>query len=421
MSSLGAGLRRLRARARPRHAAPGAVAAGHRAVHRRRAWEDGRPVVASPRQILRAPARAAGRARLVGVRGHRARVHRLPRHLRGGLAQGLPRARAGQPLQRRLLAARHRARGAADPAHPQRDGRRRAARSRTPRASATSASTRSTSATPTRSRAADEHAIYKNGAKEIAAQEGMAITFMAKFDEREGNSCHIHFSLARRAGRLALFADDAADLRPLPRRAARLPARADAAVRPERQLLQALRGRLVRADRGRVGQRQPHVRAARRRPRRGRCASRTGCPGADVNPYLALSAMIAAGLHGIDSGARARARARGQRLRGRQAARARTRCATRASCSPRAASPARRSATRSSTTTSTTRASSSRPSTPRSPTGSASGGSSGCDRGSCRRHAGRGREGPVGSVGGGRGPAAAHLQRRRPARRRHRR
>src|SRR3954447_16813604 len=42
---------------------------------------------------------------------------------------------------------------------------------------------------------ADEHAIYKTGAKEIAAQEGMAITFMAKFDEREGNSCLLHLSL----------------------------------------------------------------------------------------------------------------------------------------------------------------------------------------------------------------------------------
>ena len=37
-------------------------------------------------------------------------------------------------------------------------------------------------------------------------------------------------------------------------------------------------------------------------------------PGADVNPYLALSAMIAAGLHGIDAELRARARVRGQRL-----------------------------------------------------------------------------------------------------------
>ena len=56
---------------------------------------------------------------------------------------------------------------------------------------------------------ADEHAIYKNGAKEIAAQEGMAITFMAKFDEREGNSCHIHLSLRGEDG-TPLFADDAA-------------------------------------------------------------------------------------------------------------------------------------------------------------------------------------------------------------------
>src|SRR5215475_7162283 len=42
---------------------------------------------------------------------------------------------------------------------------------------------------------ADHHVIYKNGAKEIAAQEGMSLTFMAKPNQREGNSCHIHFSL----------------------------------------------------------------------------------------------------------------------------------------------------------------------------------------------------------------------------------
>src|SRR5262245_28488428 len=41
-------------------------------------------------------------------------------------------------------------------------------------------------------RTCDNHSIYKNGAKEIAAQEDMAITFMAKYDAREGNSCHIH-------------------------------------------------------------------------------------------------------------------------------------------------------------------------------------------------------------------------------------
>ena len=44
-------------------------------------------------------------------------------------------------------------------------------------------------------RAADNHVIYKNAAKEMAAQDGKAITFMAKYDEREGNSCHIHLSV----------------------------------------------------------------------------------------------------------------------------------------------------------------------------------------------------------------------------------
>ncbi len=42
---------------------------------------------------------------------------------------------------------------------------------------------------------ADEHSLFKTGAKEIASQEGHSLTFMAKFNEREGNSCHIHFSL----------------------------------------------------------------------------------------------------------------------------------------------------------------------------------------------------------------------------------
>src|SRR3712207_1163320 len=55
--------------------------------------------------------------------------------------------------------------------------------------------------------AADEHAVYKNGAKEIAAQEGWSITFMAKYNELEGNSCHIHCSLAREDGSNAFDAD----------------------------------------------------------------------------------------------------------------------------------------------------------------------------------------------------------------------
>ena len=58
--------------------------------------------------------------------------------------------------------------------------------------------------------AADEHVIYKNGAKEIAAQEGQSITFMAKWNEREGNSCHIHLSIADGDGAQRVRADNAA-------------------------------------------------------------------------------------------------------------------------------------------------------------------------------------------------------------------
>ncbi|TQK31594.1 glutamine synthetase family protein [Arthrobacter sp. SLBN-53] len=57
----------------------------------------------------------------------------------------------------------------------------------------------------------DNHTIYKNGAKEIADQHGKSLTFMAKFDEREGNSCHIHISLRGAGGDndgAAVFADD---------------------------------------------------------------------------------------------------------------------------------------------------------------------------------------------------------------------
>jgi glutamine synthetase len=46
----------------------------------------------------------------------------------------------------------------------------------------------------------DNHSIYKNGAKEIADQHGKSLTFMAKFNEREGNSCHIHLSVVSGKG-----------------------------------------------------------------------------------------------------------------------------------------------------------------------------------------------------------------------------
>ncbi len=54
----------------------------------------------------------------------------------------------------------------------------------------------------------DNHSIYKTGAKEIAAQEGMSITFMAKPNDREGNSCHIHLSLRGAADGAPVLAGD---------------------------------------------------------------------------------------------------------------------------------------------------------------------------------------------------------------------
>ena len=121
-------LRRLRAQARPRHAAARAVARGDGHVHGRHrvARRLRRRRVAAPDPAP--PARPPVRARLDRAGRHGARVHRLPRHLRGGLAEGLPRPRAGQLLQRRLLDARHVARGAADRPDPARDGARRPAR-----------------------------------------------------------------------------------------------------------------------------------------------------------------------------------------------------------------------------------------------------------------------------------------------------
>ncbi|MBI1764689.1 MAG: glutamine synthetase [Acidobacteria bacterium] len=45
---------------------------------------------------------------------------------------------------------------------------------------------------------ADRHVVYKQCLKEVAEQQGLSVTFMAKFaSDRAGSSCHIHFSLWR--------------------------------------------------------------------------------------------------------------------------------------------------------------------------------------------------------------------------------
>src|SRR5271163_5362699 len=54
----------------------------------------------------------------------------------------------------------------------------------------------------------DNHSIYKTGSKEIAAQDGMSLTFMAKPNAREGNSCHIHLSVRSAADGSPVMASD---------------------------------------------------------------------------------------------------------------------------------------------------------------------------------------------------------------------
>jgi glutamine synthetase len=147
-------------------------------------------------------------------------------------------------------------------------------------------------------RSADNHAIYKNGAKEIAAQEGHAITFMAKFNEREGNSCHIHCSLAGEGGANAFAADQSLFEHFLAGQLACM-----------RELTLMYAPHVNSYKRFAKGSFAPTAIAWGRDNRT--CSLRVvghdeglrvenRLPGADVNPYLALSAMIAAGLHGIE-------------------------------------------------------------------------------------------------------------------------
>ena len=94
----------------------------------------------------------------------------------------------------------------------------------------------------------------------------MSLTFMAKPNDREGNSCHIHLS-ARDAKEKPVMAGGR-EARPVPvRRAlhrglAGRAARADPVLRAEHQLLQALRAGQLRAHRGPLGGGQPHLCAA---------------------------------------------------------------------------------------------------------------------------------------------------------------
>ncbi|HET6152701.1 MAG TPA: glutamine synthetase family protein [Marmoricola sp.] len=151
---------------------------------------------------------------------------------------------------------------------------------------------------------ADNHAVYKTAAKEIAAQHGQSLTFMAKYDQREGNSCHIHLSLRGQDGSI-VFWDDATG--------ARTPlydhfVAGVLATMPDLTLLYA--PNINSYKRFADGSFAPTTIAWGEDNRT--CAVRlvghgagarmeNRVPGGDVNPYLALAAMLAGGLHGIEN------------------------------------------------------------------------------------------------------------------------
>lgn len=154
---------------------------------------------------------------------------------------------------------------------------------------------------------ADRHVIMKNGMKEIAHQHGKAITFMSKWRyDLAGSSCHIHMSLWDKAGKSPLFRD------------------AKDKLGMSEMMKQFLAGQLKYAPdvtwflapyinsykRFQAGTFAPtkitwsvdNRTAGFRLCGAGASAVRIECRvgGADLNPYLAFAALIAAGIRGIE-------------------------------------------------------------------------------------------------------------------------
>lgn len=152
----------------------------------------------------------------------------------------------------------------------------------------------------------DQHAVYKTGAKEIAAQEGVSLTFMAKYDEREGNSCHIHLSLGDSDGRNAMAGDGSDDhggMSPVMRHflAGQLAALRDFSLLYAPNINSYKRFQPGSFAPTAVAWGVDNRTCALRVVGHGRSMRfENRLPGGDVNPYLAVAGLVAAGLHGIE-------------------------------------------------------------------------------------------------------------------------
>nr|MBA2739493.1 glutamine synthetase [Nocardioidaceae bacterium] len=151
-------------------------------------------------------------------------------------------------------------------------------------------------------RTADQHSVYKNGAKEIASLHGKALTFMAKFDQREGNSCHIHMSL--RGGDGSIVFDEGNGQTPLFEHFL-------AGIQDTMCDLTLMYAPNINSyKRFQPGSFAPTSTAWGYDNRT--CSLRVvghgaglrlenRLPGGDVNPYLAMAAMLGSGLRGIEN------------------------------------------------------------------------------------------------------------------------
>jgi glutamine synthetase len=147
---------------------------------------------------------------------------------------------------------------------------------------------------------ADNHTVYKNGIKEIAQQHGCSVTFMAKPDHTWiGNSCHVHSSLWQ-GGRNAFAGESDVFKGYL---AGQIQHMAELAI--------FLAPNINSYKRYAAGSWAPTTLAWGYDNRT--CGFRivghgqglrteSRIPGADANPYLAFSALLAAGLEGIERG-----------------------------------------------------------------------------------------------------------------------
>jgi glutamine synthetase len=151
---------------------------------------------------------------------------------------------------------------------------------------------------------ADNHAVYKTATKEIAAQRGQSITFMAKYNEREGNSCHIHLSLRGRGGELVFWDAEKGTRTPLYDQfvAGVLATAADFTLLYAPNINSYKRFADASFAPTTIAWGHDNRTCAVRLVGQGKAARMENrIPGADVNPYLALAAMLAGGLHGIEN------------------------------------------------------------------------------------------------------------------------